>query len=216
MAVIFSQFAEVRFPEQVATGAVGGPSFSTDVVAAGSGHEFRNSNHADARRKWNVAHAIKDNAEFAELLAFFINRLGRAIGFRFKDWSDYQATADFIGNGDGTNGVFQLQKTYAGSPTSQVRTIFKPRDDIDSEGFDHQAKMFWDAVEQSRNEWILDITTGLVQFGAAPALGVAVSWTGEFDVPARFDSDVMQARFDEFNIMTWDNIPIFELLPEPV
>jgi uncharacterized protein (TIGR02217 family) len=39
-----SGFHEVRFPDNIAYGATGGPEFATTVVATGSGHEKRNVN----------------------------------------------------------------------------------------------------------------------------------------------------------------------------
>jgi uncharacterized protein (TIGR02217 family) len=38
-----ASFHEVRFPDNIAYGATGGPEFATTVVATGSGHEKRNS-----------------------------------------------------------------------------------------------------------------------------------------------------------------------------
>ena len=42
-------FHEVRFPDNIAYGATGGPEFATTVVATGSGHEKRNVNWSEAR-----------------------------------------------------------------------------------------------------------------------------------------------------------------------
>ena len=39
-----SSFHEIRFPDNIAYGATGGPEFATTVVATGSGHEKRNVN----------------------------------------------------------------------------------------------------------------------------------------------------------------------------
>ena len=38
-----SSFHEVRFPDNIAYGATGGPEFATTVVATGSGHEKRST-----------------------------------------------------------------------------------------------------------------------------------------------------------------------------
>jgi uncharacterized protein (TIGR02217 family) len=42
-----SGFHEVRFPDNIAYGATGGPEFATMVVATGSGHEKRNVNWSE-------------------------------------------------------------------------------------------------------------------------------------------------------------------------
>ena len=103
-----SGFHEVRFPDNIAYGATGGPEFATTVVATGSGHEKRNVNWSEARGRWDVASGLKKQAQIDELIAFFRARRGKAYGFRFKDWTDYKATGQLLGTGDGTQTEFQL------------------------------------------------------------------------------------------------------------
>ena len=79
-----SSFHEVRFPDNIAYGATGGPEFATTVVATGSGHEKRNVNWSEARGRWDVASGLKKQAQIDELIAFFRARRGKAHGFRFK------------------------------------------------------------------------------------------------------------------------------------
>jgi uncharacterized protein (TIGR02217 family) len=45
-------FHEVRFPDNIAYGATGGPEFATTVVVTGAGHEQRNVNWTEARARW--------------------------------------------------------------------------------------------------------------------------------------------------------------------
>jgi uncharacterized protein (TIGR02217 family) len=79
-----SGFHEVRFPDNIAYGATGGPEFSTTVVATGSGHEKRNVNWSEARGRWDVASGLKKQVQIDELIAFFRARRGKAYGFRFR------------------------------------------------------------------------------------------------------------------------------------
>ena len=72
-----SGFDEVRFPDNIAYGATGGPEFATTVVATGSGHEKRNVNWAQARGRWDVASGLKKQAQIDELIAFFRARGAR-------------------------------------------------------------------------------------------------------------------------------------------
>lgn len=95
-------FHEIRFPDDISYGSNGGPEFSTDIIITQGGFEQRNSNWANARAKYNVAHGVKTETQLAELIAFFRARKGRAHGFRFKDWTDYQITGQVIGTGNGT------------------------------------------------------------------------------------------------------------------
>ncbi len=84
-------FHKVRFPDNIAYGATGGPEFVTTVVVTGAGHEQRNVDWAEARGGWDVASGLKNQAQLDELIAFFRARKGKAYGFRFKDWTDYKA-----------------------------------------------------------------------------------------------------------------------------
>jgi uncharacterized protein (TIGR02217 family) len=38
-----------------------------------------------------------------------------------------------------------------------------------------------------------------------------ITWTGQFDVPVRFDTDIMQMTQESSQIRHWDNLPIIEL-----
>jgi len=62
-------FHEVRFPDNIAYGATGGPEFATTVVATGAGHEKRNVNWEQARGRWDVASGLKKQAQIDELIA---------------------------------------------------------------------------------------------------------------------------------------------------
>jgi uncharacterized protein (TIGR02217 family) len=121
-----SGFHEVRFPDNIAYGATGGPEFATTVVATGAGHEKRNANWAQARGRWDVASGLKKQAQIDELIAFFRARRGRAYGFRFKDWTDYKATGQLLGTGDDVLSQFQVVKHYPSGSVIEVRTITKP------------------------------------------------------------------------------------------
>lgn len=126
-----NNFIEMRFPVDISCGSIGGPSYFTNVVTMAAGHEQRNINWSVARRKYNVSYGIKDAKQFAELVAFFHNCRGRAIGFRFKDWSDFTVCEQIIAHGDGVSLQFQLHKIYesnllSGQIINYSRKITKP------------------------------------------------------------------------------------------
>jgi uncharacterized protein (TIGR02217 family) len=107
-----TSFVEMRFPTDINCGSIGGPEYSTNVITTVAGYEQRNMNWSQARRKFNIAHGIRNKQQLAELVAFFHNCRGKAIGFRFKDWSDYTAKNQLVGIGDAQQIEFQLYKTY--------------------------------------------------------------------------------------------------------
>jgi hypothetical protein len=53
-----SGFHEVRFRDNIASGATGGPEFATTVVATGAGHEKRNVNWSEARGRWELGNNV--------------------------------------------------------------------------------------------------------------------------------------------------------------
>jgi uncharacterized protein (TIGR02217 family) len=199
-----SGFHEVQFPPDISYGASGGPGYSTTVVTTVSGHERRNANWAAARGKWNVAHGLKKREQVAALIAFFRARKGRAYGFRFKDWTDYQAFAQPIGVGDGSNRTFQLIKRYASGGEIESRLIAKP--------VTGTVKIYRDGVEAVTG-WSVNTATGLVTFTTAPAPGVQVTADFEFDVPVRFDSDQMDITIETYQLGSWGQIPVLEIRP---
>lgn len=195
-------FHEIRFPDDIAYGAQGGPEYLTTVVATASGFEQRNVNWAAARGKWNVASGLKHQAQLDVLIAFFRARKGRAYGFRFKDWTDYKATGQTLDVGDGANKNFQLVKTYASGIAGDVRIITKP--------VQGTVVPYLAGVKQTSG-WSVNTTTGVLNFVNAPAQGVPVTADFEFDVPVRFDTDSMAVTIEQIDLHQWSDIPIIEI-----
>ncbi len=195
-------FHEVRFPDNIAYGATGGPEFATTVVVTGAGHEQRNVNWAEARGRWDVGTGLKNQAQLDALIAFFRARKGRAYGFRFKDWTDFKATGQALGTGNDATTVFQLIKHYPSGSTIETRTIAKP--------VAGTVQIYFDGVEQLSG-WSVDVTTGIVSFTSPPAQDVDVTADFEFDVPVRFDTDHMAVTIETYKLHRWQQIPIVEL-----
>ena len=195
-------FDEVQFPADISYGARGGPEFSTDIVEMFSGKEQRNINWSQARAKYSVSHGVKTPTQLDDLIAFFRVRQGRAIGFRFKDWTDYQAIGQNLGTGNGTITQFQLIKKYT-SITTTTRTITKPVNN-------GAMKIYLNAVLQGSG-FSVNYTTGIVTFTAAPGAGVIITADFEFDVPVRFDIDHLDPSIDDFGSRSWEGITLVEL-----
>lgn len=202
-----ASFVETQFPPRISRGATGGPGFSTEVVVLSGGDEKRNQNWAKARGKWDVATGIKTPTDMDAVRAFFYARAGRAAGFRFKDWGDYKATAEICGGVvDSSNKIFQLQKTYSSGAVSYARPIKKP--------VTSSVKIYIGGVLKTlTTDYSLDSSTGIVTFIAAPSS--AVTWTGEFDVPVRFDTDQLDVTLETLSaqgiLSNAARIPIVEL-----
>ncbi len=115
-----------RFPENISYGAMAGPEFQTNVIVVNSGYESRNANWATARARFDVGHKGRAKADTDALVAFFRAVKGKAHGFRFKDWTDFQVTLATGRMLKQTGLKFQLQKLYASGTLSELRTISKP------------------------------------------------------------------------------------------
>jgi uncharacterized protein (TIGR02217 family) len=67
-----------------------------------------------------------------------------------------------------------------------------------------------DGMEQATG-WVLDTTTGIVSFDTPPAVGVAITAGFAFDVPVRFDTDVLEVNLAAFEAGAIPSIPIVEV-----
>lgn len=195
-------FHEVQFPPKIAYGASGGPQFNTSIVTTQGGFEQRNVNWQKARGRWDVSTGIKMKTDMDAVIAFFRARFGKAYGFRFKDWSDYQAVGQVIGTGNGVLTAFQLVKLYTSGSNSYSREIKKP--------VSGTVKIYLNGVLQGSG-YSVDLTTGIVTFSSAPGNTVVVSADFDFDVPVRFDTDTLAVRTDGPGIYVWDAIPVVEI-----
>ena len=204
-------FHEVRFPDNISRGARGGPERRTQVVELASGDEERNASWANSRRRYDVAYGIRRADDLAAVVAFFEARNARLYGFRYKDWADYKSslpsqaitpTDQQIGIGNGSLKTFQLAKRYTSGAQTWVRTIAKP--------VAGTVRVALGTVEQVSG-WTLDATTGLVTFTTAPGAGVAVTAGFEFDVPVRFDTDMLDVTLDIERLGSITSIPLLEI-----
>jgi uncharacterized protein (TIGR02217 family) len=204
-------FHDVRFPDNISRGARGGPERRTQIVELASGDEERNASWASSRRRYDVAYGIRRADDLAVVVAFFEARNGRLHGFRYKDWADYKsglpsqaitATDQQIGTGTGSLKTFQLAKRYVSGAQSWTRTIAKP--------VAGTVRVALGMVEQMSG-WTVDTTTGVVTFTIAPGNGVVVRAGFEFDVPVRFDTDVLDVTLDIERLGSITSIPLLEI-----
>jgi len=187
-----------RFPLQIALGAQGGPEYTTNIITVDNGFESRTAVWSASRLKFDIGTRPMTKADTDALIAFFRSVKGRAYGFRFRDWSDYQATTDNGGFTAIAGATYQMVKTYASGSLSEVRSISKP--------------VAGTVSVSGSGVYSIDYTTGIltVASGAAPT-----AWSGEFDVPVRFDTDTMQLdainKNGESLLIQWGQIPILEV-----
>ncbi|MEM8536377.1 MAG: DUF2460 domain-containing protein, partial [Pseudomonadota bacterium] len=193
-------FHEVRFPASLSFGALGGPERRTEIVTLANGFEERNTPWAHARRRYDAGMGLRSLDDIALLISFFEARQGQLIGFRWKDWSDYQscqpscsvdADDQLIAMGDEQTTVFQLTKTYRSGAASYARPITKPVPGT------VRITVGGDPVTDGV-DYVVDETTGMITFNHPPDTGAEVRAGFEFDVPVRFDTDVILTSMSSF------------------
>ena len=199
-----NSFSEERFPVDIALGASGGSGYSTDIVEMFSGHEQRNSNWSISKGIWNISYSKKTKQQIKSLVDFFHSKKGKAIGFRFKDYSDFEAIGSNIGTGDSSTTEYQLRKEYSTSEDTVYRNITKP--------VNGTVKIYVNGVLQTEGvDYTISYTTGLITFTTAPTTGQIITADFEFDVPVRFDADQINIVVEDPDTYSWDGINIVEI-----
>jgi uncharacterized protein (TIGR02217 family) len=204
-------FIESQFPPDISYGSSGGSGFKTTIFATEGGWEQRNVDWSMSKAEYDVSQAIKNIDDMNTLIQFFMAVRGKAYGFRFKDWGDYQIVNQQIGVGDGTTTQFQLVKTYTdpNNIMTFTRTIAKP-----VAGSITTLLVAGVPVPTSGTglHYSLDTTTGIFTFSAAPAATqpIVVSYI-EFDVPVRFDTDKLNVKQEFWQTSSWESIKIVEI-----
>lgn len=204
-------FDEIRLPDDVERGAQGGPEFKTTILPLSSGFEKRNQDWSTQRGMWDVSYGIQSKDDLKDLIKFFYARRGRARGFRFKDWSDFEMVNQAIGIGDSTTGSdgnadFQIYKRYTSGSIDYDRVITKPVDLTVVVKVNSTTK-----IEDTH--YSVDYATGIITFISPnrPTTGQTVNVACEFDVPVRFDTDKLEVNMQLFDAGSFPQINLIEL-----
>jgi uncharacterized protein (TIGR02217 family) len=168
-----------RLSDHVEIGAVRVDSDDIEIVTTDGGNEVRNARVSQSLLRFEISFPTseRDDAVFLEVRNAYRATRGGLHSFKFKDWSDYQATDEQFGTGDGSTTVFSLVKTYAFGSAEHERRIYNPVSPVALKG---------NGVTIGAG-YSVNYATGVVTFTVAPLAAVVLTWTGEFDVPVRFD-----------------------------
>lgn len=204
------EFLEVQLPPNISYGARGGAQYSTTVLKTASGHEMRNIDWSQPLGEWDLTHGMRlrssaqAHRDLRVLIRFFHAVRGRAYGFRFKDWADYEGVGEPLGTGDGVATLFPLIKREEVGAYAFDRTIAKP--------VHGTVRVYADGSEMTSG-WSVDTTTGLVTFSSPPAQDVDLTADFEFDKPARLDTDLQEIEAFPFDRFQWGAITLVEVRP---
>lgn len=181
-------FSDKLLPIEFSLGAVGGPEFSTNILGMANGAEQRNINWKYGRCRYDLFPALRSSDKLEELLSFFRVHLGRAVGFRMRDWADCKITKGFVAVADGKTAEFQLVKRYVVSDMERVRLIRKP-----CKG---SVMVF---VDDALSNPVCDYNSGKITFAFAPPKDSIITCSLDFDIPVRFDTDYLEINLDAVN-----------------
>jgi uncharacterized protein (TIGR02217 family) len=195
-------FIDARLPTQVEIGAMRRDVEEVEVVTTDGGWEQRNLRRSQSLLEFDISypHAQRDDEVYLAVKAMYKASRGGGLGFRFKDWSDYQASAAVFGTGDGTTTAFQLGIPYTAGSTTHTRRITRPITPV---------SIFIDGVVTATAT--VNYSTGAVTFSPAPADDAVLSWTGEFDIPVRFDGPLSIAG-PATHLLHLESITLLEIM----
>ncbi len=172
-------------------------TFSTTVLADGSGGEERNSNWQSPLLNFDLQKVILHKPQLDEIIQFLQATRGAALSFRYRDWSDYLVTAQardtrygstteglLLPNADGVRTEFELVKRYTVPSCTHYRAIALP---------DPETVTLYNANFNpfADTDWIF--ADGKFIFTNPPPAG-QLFCEGEFDLPVVFASDENQYR----------------------
>lgn len=141
---------------------VGGPAFRTQIVTGSGGDEQRNGKSRHARRQFRINTELLAADDLSALYAHFQARRGSTDSFPFTDVFDYTASGEPIVSG-------QLTKKYSFGGIDYSRPITLPKS----------------GTVSFTGGGSLNYSTGIISGGSGG------TWTGEFYIPARYDSDAL-------------------------
>lgn len=189
-------FIETQFPVNISYHPIGGPAFSTTVVGVESGAEYRAQAWGQALRRYEVSHAARRPIIASQIVSLFMVAQGKLNGFRLKDWTDFEATS-----AEGvfvmlTATTFQAYKRYTfGSATHDRKIVKLATTPVVTGG----ATPTW------------NLNTGVLTV----ASGTPSAWSGQFDVPVRFDTDELKSELLDKSrgqfVVAFNSIPLVEL-----
>lgn len=159
--------------------------FQTRVHTRRNKRESRNADWDQGRHSASAPFNNISNDGFLEIKRMFMACRARLHTFKLEDPADHEAENEIFGIGDGDTQQFQLRKVSTADSISYEREIYLPRAGVTFTA--NGAPVFPS----------YDPLTGVVDFGSpAPAAGVVLRWSGEFDLKVRFAQDQLGFTID--------------------
>lgn len=224
-------------PEIFSAGsATGSPEFANTMIRNPATGIYKvNVVRYDIQNVWNLNIHLLDADMLEYFNEFWGGGHGSAYGFRARIVTDFYVEDEVIGTGDGSTTIFQLTKRYSrpGANHYYTRRIIKPvvvPSPLGSSVALYEPNGTTPRVIPSTlgaaltipaftvkkdgvttTAYTVDNTTGKITFTVAPANGVVISWSGEFDTPVRFMQNSFQMKPDVASEVA--GLQLCEILP---
>jgi uncharacterized protein (TIGR02217 family) len=199
-------FLELQLDAEYSYGSQGGPGYTTLVTAVPSRSEQRVQLSSRGYRRYRINYQDKSPVQMASLRDFFATTQGKTHGFRHKDILEYKIEDEPL-TAINTAGVYtaQLSILYDRFGGTEVRPITKPQTALVPITLTRNGSPF-----ASSGNWSLNTTTGLITFTADQS-SQELEWSGQFDVPVRFDFDEFEPEYADFGVVNWDSVTLLEI-----
>ena len=195
-------FLNIRLPDEISYGAIGGPEFSTNVTILQNGSEHRNINWESPRYSYSIGYDALNREKAKQLLAFFNIVHGRAYSFLFKDWLDFDGQNQKLMKID--NSKCQLVKRYSVEDGQYFynRKISRPKNIVIKNG---------DVRLNEGSDYIVNYENGMIDISETKFDISKLLVNFEFDVVVRFDRDTLELSSDSFMLYSWKSIQLIEI-----
>ncbi len=172
------------------------PIFQTRIQRAVSGRELRALDYLNPLWQFTLVFTfLRDQPEvgFDELrtlLGFYLSCRGAYQSFLFRDPSDFRVSGQYLGTGDSSTSLFQLQRTIGAQLPNQgfAEPIAAPNT---------VEAIYLDGIIQAPALYRVDPNSGLVSFDTPPSTGVTITADFSYWFRCRFVDD----RYDFENFM---------------
>ena len=176
------------------------PTFQTRIQRTVSGRELRAVDYPNPLWQFTLVFAfLRDNPgagfdELRTLMGFFMSCQGASGTFLFEDPSDCRVSGQYLGTGDSSKSVFQLQRTMGTTlPNGGFSEPIVAPSTVDT--------IYFDGITQAGSSYSVDPNTGLVTFETPPSTGLVVTADFSYWFRCRFVDD--SYSFENFMYQLW-------------
>lgn len=175
-----------KFPEEMSLRASGGPAFQTSVATSANGNETRNINWFEPRHFFDVAPSIDSYEDLEKLIKFFNFHKGKALPFRFKNWTDFRVEGEVVEVSDVETRIFNLKNKFIVPASLKL--------------FANEKALAFEIEEDSGIGKIIDHIEDNTEIFA----------NYEFDLLCRFNIDTLKISLDLNQVRAFE-IPVIEV-----